>query len=382
MKTNIIYLNKILSKKAVEVKIDNGEKTDKENEYQKVLQELGTTLQKGGVVAFPTETVYGLGANALDSEAASKIYEAKGRPSDNPLIVHVATKKDVELITKNITPEAKKMMKEFWPGPLTLVLHKKDIVPLGTTGGLDTVAVRMPKHKLARDIIKAGGGYIAAPSANISGRPSPTLGKHVVEDMDGRIDAIVVRDNVRIGVESTIVDCTVEPPMILRPGAVTQGMIEELVCKIEVDKTLMKSGTSEAPRAPGMKYRHYAPKADMTIVDGVLEDRVNYIKGEVKQHLKKGKKVAVIVLGDTMEKYGLQFITEENHLCELQIQCLATEMNPQEASKNLYRILRHMDTLGVDYIYCEEVPANDAWLAVRNRLHKAAGNNIIKGDKL
>lgn len=346
-------------------------------EYNEALKYVGDTLRSGGVVAFPTETVYGLGANALDEEAAKKIYEAKGRPSDNPLIVHIADMEGVEKIAKHISQEASQMMEEFWPGPLTLVLHKQDVVPDGTTGGLDTVAVRMPNHELARDIIQAGGGYIAAPSANVSGRPSPTLGSHVVEDMDGRIAAIVVKDNVKIGLESTIVDCTVEPPMILRPGAITKRMIEERVCPVQVDKTLMAADSKEAPRAPGMKYRHYAPKGEMLIVDGSQEERKNYISTCVQQRLLNGDKVAVITREETLQEYK-QLETAKLGTQQLHIQSLGCGMEVEHVGAEMYKILRDMDTLGVDYIYCEEVPEDEVWAAVRNRLHKAAGHNIVR----
>lgn len=354
-------------------------KVTEEIEYRKIINEIGTILKSGGVVAFPTETVYGLGANALDEDAARKIYEAKGRPSDNPLIIHIAQPNDVDMIAQDISIEAKQMMEQFWPGPLTLVLPKKDCVPDGTTGGLSTVAVRMPSHKLARDVISAGGGYIAAPSANVSGRPSPTRGAHVVEDMDGRIDAILIKDNVEIGVESTIVDCTTTPPMILRPGAITKGMLEGIIGQVQVDKTLLEADSKEAPKAPGMKYRHYAPKGEMVLVDGEVKARVEYIIGHATEKLKKGEKVAIIALGRSLQEYQGPTMSELHQMYQgkIQVHNLGDDLQPAEAAKNMYKLLRHMDTQEVDYIYCEQVPSHDVWAAVSNRLNKAAGNKII-----
>ena len=216
-------------------------KLRKSEEYQeenrKTLQEAGDILKRGGLVAFPTETVYGLGADALNEEAAKKIYAAKGRPSDNPLIVHITNMAALGKIVSQIPDAARKVAEAYWPGPLTMIFEKTKIVPYGTTGGLETVAVRMPSHPAARAVIDAGGGYIAAPSANTSGRPSPTRAEHVAEDLDGRIEMIVDGGPVEIGVESTILDMTVTPPMILRPGAVTREMLEELIGEVAVDQT-------------------------------------------------------------------------------------------------------------------------------------------------
>ena len=234
------------------------------------IKKAGDILKSGGLVAFPTETVYGLGADALNEDAAKKIYAAKGRPSDNPLIVHIADMEALGKITETIPEKAIVVAKKYWPGPLTMIFQKTNAVPLGTTGGLDTVAVRMPEHLIAKEIIRAGGGYIAAPSANTSGRPSPTTAQHVEEDLTGKIDMIVDGGAVNIGVESTILDMTVEPPMILRPGAVTKEMLEELIGEVAVDKTLIEPDSKKVPKAPGMKYRHYAPKAELTVLEGDL----------------------------------------------------------------------------------------------------------------
>ena len=224
------------------------------------MDQAGEIIKKGGLVAFPTETVYGLGANALDADASAKIYAAKGRPSDNPLIVHIADFSALDFIVKEIPESARKLAEAFWPGPLTMIFRKKETVPYGTTGGLETVAVRMPDHPVALALIRAGGGYIAAPSANTSGRPSPTKASHVADDMNGKIDVIIDGGDVGIGLESTIVDLTVPQPMILRPGYITKEMLEDVLTCVEEDCTMMRDDSGQAPKAPGMKYRHYAPK--------------------------------------------------------------------------------------------------------------------------
>lgn len=236
------------------------------------IRQAGQIIRDGGLVAFPTETVYGLGANAMDAEAAAKVYQAKGRPSDNPLIAHIADVSMLEDLVTEVPEVAKKLMDAFWPGPMTLIFNKSDKVPKGTTGGLDTVAVRFPNNKIACSLIKAAGVSIAAPSANLSGKPSPTLGEHVVDDMDGRIDMIIDGGMVGMGLESTIIDVTVEPPMILRPGFITVEMAKKVVGDVTVDKTIFKKPSEGLkPKAPGMKYRHYAPKADYRIFKGTAD---------------------------------------------------------------------------------------------------------------
>ena len=263
-------------------------KVDKHNIDMQIMQEAGEILKKGGLVAFPTETVYGLGANALDEEAAKKTYAAKGRPSDNPLIVHIATLEDLEKVAKNISKDVEALANRFWPGPLTMIFEKTDIVPYGTTGGLDTVAVRMPSDPIARELILAGGGFVSAPSANTSGRPSPTTAEHVSEDLSGKIDMIIDGGSVDIGLESTILDMTVNPPMILRPGAITAEMFEEVIDHVTIDETILGIETKKAPKAPGMKYRHYAPKAKLTIVEGNIREEVLAIRQLVYEAIRQG----------------------------------------------------------------------------------------------
>ena len=278
-------------------------KIDRENMDLDALKRAGEILKSGGLVAFPTETVYGLGANALDEQAAFKIYAAKGRPSDNPLIVHIAKTEDLYRIVEEVPEEAKKLAEKFWPGPLTMIFQKKEIVPYGTTGGLDTVAVRMPNHPVALKMIEAGGGYIAAPSANTSGRPSPTTAQHVADDLDGKIEMILDGGSVGIGVESTIVDLSTGVPTILRPGYINKAMLEKVIGKVEVDPTLLSADCKQRPKAPGMRYKHYAPKADMVIVEGEEEKVIAYINDRICEELKKGNRPGVIASDETVHRY-------------------------------------------------------------------------------
>lgn len=332
-----------------------------------ILQEAGRILREGGLVAFPTETVYGLGADALNEKAAEKIYAAKGRPSDNPLIVHIAEKEALGRIAKKISAEAMKVIEKYWPGPLTLIFGKTDAVPEGTTGGLDTVAVRMPSHALARALIREGGGYVAAPSANTSGRPSPTSAEHVREDLWGKVDLIIDGGETEIGIESTILDVSVTPPMILRPGAITKEMLEEAVGKVEMDETLFSGDSKEPPKAPGMKYRHYAPKAEMTVIDGEIQDVIEEINRRTEEDLRQGKRVGIIA-------------TEESRLQYRKGSVKSIGLRTEEATvaNGLYRILREFDAEGTDCIYSEAFGSEGIGNAIMNRLLKAAGHHIIK----
>lgn len=264
-------------------------KTSVDNIDMDTINQAGEIIRQGGLVAFPTETVYGLGADALNEEAAAKIYAAKGRPSDNPLIAHIADLEMLKPLVEEIPPVAEKLMDAFWPGPMTLIFNKSNLVPKDTTGGLDTVAVRYPNHPIAQALIKAAGVSIAAPSANLSGKPSPTLGEHVIDDMDGRIDMIIDGGMVGMGLESTIIDVTVNPPMILRPGFITYEMVKEIVPDATEDRTIFTKPTKEfKPKAPGMKYRHYAPSADYTIYKG---DEVKVAEKSSNLQMKKQMKV-------------------------------------------------------------------------------------------
>lgn len=330
------------------------------------MRRAGEIIKAGGLVAFPTETVYGLGGDALSPESSKKIYAAKGRPSDNPLIVHICRMEDLEPIVKEIPEAAFRLAKAFWAGPLTMIFHKSDLVPYETTGGLDTVAVRMPSHPVARAFIDAAGGYVAAPSANLSGRPSPTLAKYVAEDMSGRIDMILDSGDVELGLESTIVDMTVEKPIILRPGYITKEMLENLLSSVDEDSTIMSSESGQAPKAPGMKYRHYAPKADLTIVDGETTCVVNYINKELDRLKKEGHRTGVIAAEDTAAKYHAD-------VCK----SIGKRNDEKTIAKDLYRILREFDDEKTTVILSEAFNTTGVGKAVMNRLLKAAGHKII-----
>lgn len=328
-------------------------------------------LKNGGLVAFPTETVYGLGADALNSDASAKIYAAKGRPSDNPLIIHVADTQSVYRLAENVPDKAVMLMQAFWPGPLTIILPKKSIVPDGTTGGLPTVAIRMPSHPAALSLIRESGVYIAAPSANTSGRPSPTKAEHVMEDMNGRIDMILDGGAVGIGIESTIIDLTGDVPTILRPGYITKSMLEDIIGPVETDRALIEPDPNIRPKAPGMKYTHYAPKGELTIVeasqknasDNLVACKINELVAEKKV---RGYKTAVIA-------------TEENaHLYQCEHILIAGQRSKGETiAAKLYSILRQCDELDIDYIYSEAFHQGELGNAIMNRLLKAAGHRVI-----
>lgn len=330
------------------------------------LAQAGEIIQKGGLVAFPTETVYGLGGDALNPDSSRKIYAAKGRPSDNPLIVHIADMDALGKIVREVPEEAERLASVFWPGPLTMIFHKSDAVPLATTGGLETVAVRMPIHRIAREFIRAAGGYVAAPSANLSGKPSPTVAKYVEEDMAGRIEMIIDSGSVEIGLESTIVDMTSERPMILRPGYITREMLEEVLTGVEEDSTLMRADTGQAPKAPGMKYRHYAPQGDLTIVEGAPAQVTEYINRQTKLHMEEGRKTGVIGTDETIRHYRADV-------------CKSAGRRAQDSTiaKELYRILREFDDEQVEIIYSESFHTAGLGQAIMNRLLKAAGHKVI-----
>ena len=332
------------------------------------LEEACHILKDGGLVAFPTETVYGLGGDALNPLAASKIYGAKGRPSDNPLIVHIACIDSLYDIAE-VTEDGLKLAKAFWPGPLTLVFKKKEIVPPQTTGGLDTVAVRMPCHAVARELIKRSGVYIAAPSANLSGRPSPTQAKHVIEDLDGRIDIIIDGGSPDIGIESTIVDVSGSKAVILRPGYITKDMLKDVLCDVSTDPAIegIVPQKDIVAKAPGMKYRHYAPKGQLLIVEGSPDRVARKINSLVSEKDTEGYKTAVIATDETKDKYK----------CNI-IKSIGTRKSENSIAASLYNILREMDYMEVQYIYSESFGAGILGGAVMNRMLKAAAGHIIQ----
>ena len=337
------------------------------NDINEKLSLAGDVIKNGGLVAFPTETVYGLGGDALNPESSKKIYAAKGRPSDNPLIVHIADMEHLDKIVNEVSEKAKKLANAFWPGPLTMVMKKSDIVPSQTTGGLDTVAVRMPSHPLALVFIEKAGGYVAAPSANLSGKPSPTMAKYVIQDMEGRIDTIIDADGVDIGLESTIVDMTSDIPMILRPGYITQEMLSKVVGEVDMDITIFDGNTNQAPKAPGMKYRHYAPKGDLVLVEGSPQDVVKYINEQTQLHYQKGEKTGVIGTSEHISQYQADSIKDAGSRDE-----------PLSVARQLYTFLREFDDEDVKFMYAESFEGTALGQAVMNRLLKAAGHKVVK----
>ena len=332
-----------------------------------IIERAGQILRDGGLVAFPTETVYGLGGDALQADSSRKIYAAKGRPSDNPLIVHICRMEDLDAIVEEIPPEARVLAKAFWPGPLTMIFHKSSLVPRETTGGLDTVAVRFPSNRIAMALIDAAGGYVAAPSANRSGRPSPTLARYCREDLDGRVDMIIDGGEVGIGLESTIIDLTGEKPMILRPGYITEAMLEDLLGQVEVDRTILDDASDQAPRAPGMKYRHYAPRGILTITEGSPEACAAYVNLKVLEENEKGRRVGVICTDESRDLYRADIVKSAGSRSDI-----------RSVARNLFRILREFDDEGLPVLYSESFSEDGLGMAVMNRLRKAAGHRIVR----
>lgn len=344
------------------------ETVDPQRMDEMIMAEAGRLIAEGELVAFPTETVYGLGADALNPAASAKIYAAKGRPSDNPLIVHIADFSDMERVALELPPQAKVLADAFWPGPLTMIVKKSDAVPEATTGGMDTVAVRMPNHPVALELIRRSGCLIAAPSANTSGRPSPTEASHVVEDMNGRIAMILDGGPVGIGIESTIIDLTESTPMVLRPGYITPEMLSEVLGeKVILDPGIIAADDTRKPKAPGMKYRHYAPKAQMVIVDGNQAAVVARINELVKETQAGGGKVAVIATQETRGSYEADIVL-----------CIGKRTDEDAIAQHLYKILRECDELDVTAIYSECFQTPRIGQAIMNRLLKAAGHTVIK----
>lgn len=341
---------------------------DKNNISADIMAAAGEIIRKGGLVAFPTETVYGLGGDALNAESSKKIYAAKGRPSDNPLIVHISNMDDLYRIAEYVPPAAEMLAREYWPGPLTMIFPKKDIVPYETTGGLGTVAVRFPSHPVAQAFIEQSGGFVAAPSANLSGRPSPTTAEHVREDLSGRIDMIIDSGQCNIGLESTIVDFTQDTPMMLRPGFVSEEMLRQILGKVDKDPAVFGETITDAlPKAPGMKYRHYAPKGKLSIVSGQAEAVAEFIAERIRNK-KDGVKIGVITCSDKKEMYkGADFIGD-----------IGDRNDEYTIASRLYDLLRACDEYGVDEIYSEEFDTPQLGLAIMNRLIKAAGHTVIK----
>lgn len=328
-----------------------------ENELLKA----GEIIKNGGLVAFPTETVYGLGASAFDPEASGKIYKAKGRPSDNPLIVHISDKSQINELAREINPSASKLIDSFMPGPFTIILKKNDNIPDAVTAGLDTVGIRFPKNKTAVEFIKAAGVPIAAPSANISGKPSPTRASHVIHDMNGRIDAVIDGGSCEVGVESTIVDASGDIPVLLRPGGITLEMLRRVVPETEVDAHILKSAEiEERPKCPGMKYKHYSPEAEVVVIEGEKDPVQAKIRALLAENHDK--------ITGVLTMYGNAY--------DDAIMISAGDNNKAYA-KNLFSALRSFDELGAELVFAEFCESDGYGLAVKNRLYKAAGSNVI-----
>lgn len=333
------------------------------------LREAKRIIEEGGLVAFPTETVYGLGGDGLQKEAAKKIYAAKGRPSDNPLILHIGRWEQLDGITGHVPEAAGKLAEAFWPGPLTMIFEKADCVPPETTGGLDTVAVRMPEHRGALEFLNEVSVPVAAPSANRSGRPSPTCAGHVKEDLDGKIDMIIDGGEVGIGFESTIIDMTEEIPVILRPGYITQQMLIDVVGEVIMDPALMSAAADVAPKAPGMKYRHYAPRAQMIVFRGERSAVTAKINQMIGEYLDAGKycpdEIGILAAVESENEYPVgQVVT-------------AGSREKNTVGRYIYGALRQFDELHVKIILAESFYDCDKWEAIMNRLLKAAGQNVI-----
>lgn len=320
-----------------------------------------TILKNGGLVAFPTETVYGLGANALSSVSVKKIFKVKKRPADNPLIVHLADKKDLHLYAKNIPPVAEKLIEKFWPGPLTLIFNKSATIPKVTTAGLNCVAIRMPENKIALTLIKESGFPLAAPSANLSTKTSPTLAKHVIADLNGKIEAIIDGGKTLVGLESTVLDLTVAPPMLLRPGKITPKQIEKVIGKIEI---VNHSSNKDVTKSPGTKYRHYSPETKLLLIEGEEKN----IEKEINKLLVKYKKKKM--------KTGVLTLNKNRSYPQAELIKFIGSTNKQIAS-NLFKALRELDEKNLDIIISEGVKDEDLGASIMNRLRKAS-SKIIK----
>ncbi len=326
-------------------------------------------LKKGGTVAFPTETVYGLGADALNPEAVMKIFKAKERPPDNPIIVHISCKEDVKRLTAEVPEKVTKLTERFWPGPLTIVLKASKIVPRVTTGGLDTVAIRMPSHKVAFALISESGVPIAAPSANLAGRPSPTIAEHVIEDLAGRIDLILDAGPTSVGVESTVIDMTMNPPVILRPGGTTSEELRKVLGRIRLHPSVRARREIKIERAPspGMKYRHYAPKAEVILVEGELDAVIRKVQEIADEYIREGKSVGILTFDENKSAYN-----------QVVVKSLGSRVDLKAAAKNVFSLLREFDRDGVEVIMAEGMPERGLGLAIMNRLRKASGYRIVK----
>ena len=348
-------------------------KVNSQNPEAAKIKTAADIIKRGGLVAFPTETVYGLGADALNPEAVRSLFEAKMRPLDNPPIVHVENVQDVDRLAKHVPKKAKVLMKKFWPGPLTLVLERCNAIPDVTVAGLSTVAVRMPKNEVALSLIRESRCPIAAPSANLAGKPSPTTAQHVLDDLNGRIDAILDGGPTCIGVESTVLDVSVKPPMVLRPGGVPFEALKETLGEVKLHPFVAAEhevAVGEA-RSPGMRHKHYAPKAKLILVEGSMPGMVKKVKELTASSEKDGNRTGVLATDETVSNYRADVVKS-----------LGSRFNLEMVAQNLFKMLREFDSENVNVIIAESVPAEGLGLAVMNRLRKASGYNIVKADDL
>ena len=344
-------------------------KVDPRRPDKKKINIAANLIRKGGIVAFPTETVYGLGADALNAKAVAAVFKAKKRPFDNPPIVHVSDLKDVYRLATDVPPRARRLMMEFWPGPLTLIFRHSKIVPDVTVAGLDTIAIRMPKHNVALALIKESGCPISAPSANLSGKPSPTTVEHVLEDLDGRIDAILDAGPTSIGVESTVLDLTVDPPQVLRPGGTPFEALKATIEKVELNPVVTAERVLPfgKTRSPGIKHKHYAPDADVVVVEGELTAVIKKVNELTDFYRRRGSRVGVLCTNETAEYYSADVV-----------ESLGSRDDLAAIAHNLFRRLREFNAKKVDVIVAEGLPLEGLGLAIVNRLRKAAGYKIVK----
>ena len=342
-------------------------KVDENNIDIDIIREMAEKIRNGETVIFPTETVYGLGANAMDEDAAKKIYLAKGRPSDNPLIVHISDIEEVDKIALEVGEKAKKAMENFWPGPLTIILKKKEIVPNVTSGGLSTVAIRMPSNKIANALIRESKTQIAAPSANISGRPSPTKAEHVVKEMSGRVSGIIMGGDCDFGLESTVVDFSDDKPMILRPGSITKEMLEEVLGEVSIDPSLSKKEDNIKAKAPGMKYKHYSPNAQVYIVKGGENNVITKMNELSRKNHAENKKTGIMCMSKDVDKFECDYVVD-----------LGKDYN--EVAANLFDALIKMDEAKMDIVYSVCFESRGVGQAIMNRLLKSAAYRIIDAN--
>lgn len=346
----------------METRIVNLSKLDIDED---ILNEAAKIIKRGGLVAFPTETVYGLGANGLDEEAVKKIYIAKERPQDNPLILHVSSKEEVDVLVKEVSDVAKLCMDKFWPGPLTLILNRSKIVPDVITGGLDSVAIRMPNNEIALKLIEEAGTPIAAPSANTSGSPSPTKANHVIEDLKGKIDMIIDGGSTEVGLESTILDLTGDIPSILRPGGITMEQLREVIPNVIVDVTEISE--FQTPKSPGQKYRHYAPAAELLLFEGEINNISKAINKKTLELMEEGRKVGIMATEETKEEYPEGYVI-----------VVGSRDKRETIASNLFTAIRFFDEAQVNIILAEGIAIDNIGTAIMNRLVKAASGKVIK----